>query len=164
MRSCCGGKGLLHTAFLQQRCKRGRCVLLAAVAVKSQTTGIAAFPESGSECAGDQICTGIAGYSITDDFVGEQVENDAEIHPVVIDFEVCNIADPNLVWMVGSELALQQVLFFALLLFLVLLFRVGANALQPELLHDRRNAARPVYSARFIFRCTAEEARQSALW
>ena len=31
-------------------------------------------------------------------------------------FEVCNIADPNLVWMLGSELALQQVLFFVLLL------------------------------------------------
>lgn len=107
MWSCCGGKGLLHTAFLQQRCKRGRCVLLAAVAVKSQTIGIAAFTESGSECAGDQICTGIAGYSITDDLAGEQVENGAEIHPVVIDFEVCNIADPNLIWMVGSELAFQ---------------------------------------------------------
>ena len=122
MRSCCGGKGLLHTAFLQQRCKRGRCVLLAAVAVKSQTTRIAAFTESGSECAGDQISTGIAGYSITDDFAGEQVENDAEIHPVVIDFEGCNIADPNLVWMVGSELAFQQVLFFILLLFLIIAF------------------------------------------
>ena len=87
MRSCCGGKGLLHTAFLQQRCKRGRCVLLAAVAVKCQTAGIAAFPESGSECAGDQICTGIAGDSITDDLAGEKVENDTEIHPVVIDFK-----------------------------------------------------------------------------
>ena len=111
MRSCCGGKGLLHTAFLQQCCKCGRCVLLAAVAVKSQATGIAAFPESGSECAGDQICTGIAGYSITDDLAGEKVENDAEIHSVIVDFEVCNIADPNLVRMVGSELAFKQVLF-----------------------------------------------------
>ena len=122
MRPCCGGKRLLHLTFLQQCCKCGRCVLLAAVAVKSQATGIAAFPESGSECAGDQICTGIAGYSITDDFAGEQVENDAEIHPVVIDFEGCNIADPNLVWMVGSELAFQQVLFFILLLFLIIAF------------------------------------------
>lgn len=67
MRPCCGGKRLLHLTFLQQCCKCGRCVLLAAVAVKSQATGIAAFPESGSECAGDQICTGIAGYSIIDD-------------------------------------------------------------------------------------------------
>ena len=84
-------KGLLYLAFLQQYCKCGRCVLLAAVAVKSQATGIAAFPESGSECAGDQICTGIAGYSITDDFAGEEVENDTEIDPVVLDFEGCNI-------------------------------------------------------------------------
>ena len=91
MRPCCGGKRLLHLTFLQQCCKCGRCVLLAAVAVKSQATGIAAFPESGSECAGDQICTGIAGYSITDDFAGEEVENDTEIDPVVIDFEGCNI-------------------------------------------------------------------------
>ena len=42
--------------------------------------------------------------------------------------------------MVGSELAFKQVLFFILLLLLILLFCVGADALQPQLLHDRRNA------------------------
>ena len=40
----------------------------------------------------------------------------------VFDFKACNIADPNLVWMVGSELAFQQVLFFILLLFLIIAF------------------------------------------
>ena len=59
---------------------------------------------------------------MADDFAGEEVENDAKIYPVIVDFEVCNIADPNLVWMVGSELAFQQVLFFALLLFLIIAF------------------------------------------
>ena len=77
---------------------------------------------------------------MADDFAGEEVENDAKIYPVIVDFEVCNIADPNLVRMVGSELAFKQVLFFILLMFLILLFRVGADALQPQLLHDCRNA------------------------
>ena len=77
---------------------------------------------------------------MADDFAGEEVENDAKIYPVIVDFEVCNIADPNLVRMVGSELAFKQVLFFILLMLLIFLFRVGADALQPQLLHDRRNA------------------------
>ena len=36
-------------------------------------------------------------------------KDDAEIDPVAFDFEVCNIADPDLVRMVCSKLAFQQI-------------------------------------------------------
>ena len=42
--------------------------------------------------------------------------------------------------MVCSKLAFQQILLFVLLLLLVLLFRVWTDALQPQFLHDCRNA------------------------
>lgn len=79
MRSRRSGKRLLHTALLQERCKCGRRILLAAVTVESQISGVASFAESCPKCAGDQICAGVAGNAIADDPSGKEVENDAQI-------------------------------------------------------------------------------------
>ena len=76
---CRGGKRLLHTALLQERCKCGRGILLAAVTVESQISGVASFTESCPKCAGDQIRAGIAGDTVADDFPRKEVENDAQI-------------------------------------------------------------------------------------
>ena len=140
MRPCRGGKRLLHTALLQERCKCCRGILLAAVAVKSQISGVTSFTEGCPKCAGDQICTGVAGYAIANDFPGKEVEDDAQIKPVIVDLKVCNIADPCLIRTICGELLLQQVLLAVFLILLKLLFGIDTNAAQVELLHDRGNA------------------------
>lgn len=107
---CRSGKRLLHTALLQERCKCGGSILLAAVAVKCQIGRGISFAESYPKCTGDQIRAGIAGYAIADDFPGKEVENDAQIKPVIVELEVCNITDPCLIRMFCGKLLLQQVL------------------------------------------------------
>lgn len=106
---CRSGKRLLHTALLQERCKCGGSILLAAVAVKCQIGRGISFAESYPKCTGDQIRAGIAGYAIADDFPGKEVENDAQIKPVIVELEVCNITDPCLIRMFCGKLLLQQV-------------------------------------------------------
>lgn len=100
---------MLHTALLQERCKCGGSILLAAVAVKCQIGRGISFAESYPKCTGDQIRAGIAGYAIADDFPGKEVENDAQIKPVIVELEVCNITDPCLIRMFCGKLLLQQV-------------------------------------------------------
>lgn len=140
MRSRRSGKRLLHTALLQERCKCGRRILLAAVTVESQISGVASFAESCPKCAGDQICAGVAGNAIADDPSGKEVENDAKIKPVIVDLKVCNITDPCLIRTICGELLLQQVLLAVFLILLKLLFGIDSNAAQVEFLHDRGNA------------------------
>lgn len=140
MRPCRSGKGLLHAAFLQKRCKCSRGVLFSAVAVKSEAAGIAALPKSGSESAGDQVRACVVGYPIADDLAGEQIQDDAKVDPVVVDLEIRNVTDPDLIGAVCGELLIQQVLLSILLTFFVLLLGVGADAVQIQLLHDRRDA------------------------
>lgn len=137
---CRSGKRLLHTALLQERCKCGGSILLAAVAVKCQIGRGISFAESYPKCTGDQIRAGIAGYAIADDFPGKEVENDAQIKPVIVELEVCNITDPCLIRMFCGKLLLQQVLLAVFLMLFKLLFGIKSNAAQIELLHDRSNA------------------------
>ena len=137
---CRSGKRLLYIALLQERCKCGRGVLLSAVAVKSETAGIAAFPKSSPERAGDQVRACVAGYPMADDLAGEKIPDDTKVDPVVVDFKICDVTDPDLVGTVCGELPFQQVLLFILLTLFVLLFCIRANAVQVEFLHDRRNA------------------------
>ena len=60
--------------------------------------------------------------------------------PVVVDFKICDVTDPELVGTVCGELPFQQVLLsIILLLFLVLLLGIRADAVQIQLLYDRRN-------------------------
>ena len=75
------------------------------VTVKGEIVGVTAFPECGSESTGDQICTFIAGYPITDDLTGEKVKDNAKVYPVIVDLKVCNVAHPNLIRAVCGELA-----------------------------------------------------------
>lgn len=131
---------MLHTALLQERCKCGGSILLAAVAVKCQIGRGISFAESYPKCTGDQIRAGIAGYAIADDFPGKEVENDAQIKPVIVELEVCNITDPCLIRMFCGKLLLQQVLLAVFLMLFKLLFGIKSNAAQIELLHDRSNA------------------------
>ena len=86
--------------------------------MKSETVGISAVPECGSEGAGDQIRACVAGYSITNDLAGEKIQDDAKVDPVVVDLEICDVTDPDLVGAVCGELLIQQVLLFILLLLL----------------------------------------------
>ena len=111
-----------------------------AVTVKSEAAGITAFPKSGPECAGDQVRACVAGHPIADDLAGEKIQDDAKVDPVVIDLEIRNVTDPDLVGAICGELPFQQVLLSILLLFLVLLLGVRADAVQVQLLHDRRDA------------------------
>ena len=78
---------------------------------------------------------------MADDLAGEKIQDDAKVDPVVVDFKICDVTDPDLVGAICGELPFQQVLLFIiLLLFLVLLLGVRADAVQVELLHDCRNA------------------------
>ena len=88
-------------------------------------SGVASFAESCLKCAGDQVCAGIAGYAIADDFPGKEVENDAQIKSVIVDLEVCNITDPCLIRTICGKLLLQQVLLAVFLIFFKLLFGNG---------------------------------------
>lgn len=120
--------------------KCGRGVLFSAVTVKSETAGIAAFPKSGPEGAGDQVRACVAGYPIADDLAGEKIQDDTKVDPVVVDFKICDVTDPDLVGAVCGELLIQQVLLFILLMLFVLLLGIRADAVQVQFLHDRRNA------------------------
>ena len=77
MRLRCSGKGLLHIALLQKLGECGRCVLFSAVAVKSESAGIAAFLKSGPEGAGDQVRACVARYPMADDLAREKIQDDA---------------------------------------------------------------------------------------
>ena len=140
MRPRRSGKRLLYIAVLQEFCECGRGVLFSAVTVKSETAGIAAFPKSGPEGAGDQVRACVAGYPIADDLAGEKIQDDTKVDPVVVDFKICDVTDPDLVGAVCGELLIQQVLLFILLMLFVLLLGIRADAVQPQFLHDCRNA------------------------
>ena len=103
MRPRRSGKRLLYIAVLQEFCECGRGVLFSAVTVKSETAGIAAFPKSGPEGAGDQVRACVAGYPIADDFAGEKIQDDTKVDPVVVDFKICDVTDPDLVGAVCGE-------------------------------------------------------------
>ncbi len=118
MRPRRSGKRLLYIAVLQEFCECGRGVLFSAVTVKSETAGIAAFPKSGPEGAGDQVRACVAGYPIADDLAGEKIQDDTKVDPVVVDFKICDVTDPDLVGAVCGELLIQQVLLFILLMLL----------------------------------------------
>ncbi len=92
-----GREGLLNSAFLQKSGKGLGNVLLASVTMKSQSMRFATLLIGRPECSHDQMRTGIAGYPVPDYFTRVHVQNDAKIGPVVLDFELCNIADPYLV-------------------------------------------------------------------
>ena len=151
---CCGRKRLLRAALLQKCCKCGRGILLAAVAVKGQISGGASFAESCPKCSGDQIRAGIAGDTIADNFPRKEVENDAQIKPVIVDLEVCNITDPCLIRATCSELLFQQILLAVFLIFLKLLLGIKSNTVQIELLHDRSDAL-GAYSDAAFSQCNA---------
>lgn len=140
MRPRRSGKRLLYIAVLQEFCECGRGVLFSAVTVKSETAGIAAFPKSGPEGAGDQVRACVAGYPIADDLAGEKIQDDTKVDPVVVDFKICDVTDPDLVGAVCGELLIQQVLLFILPMLFVLLLGIRADAVQVQFLHDRRNA------------------------
>ena len=140
MRPRRSGKRLLYIAVLQEFCECGRGVLFSAVTVKSETAGIAAFPKSGPEGAGDQVRACVAGYPIADDLAGEKIQDDTKVDPVVVDFKICDVTDPDLVGAVCGEMLLQQVLLFVLLTLLVLLFCLWTDAVQIQFLHDCHDA------------------------
>ncbi len=95
-----GREGLLNSTFRQKSCKFFENVLLASVTVKSQAMRVATFLIGCPECSHDQMRAGIAGYSVTDYFTSVHIQNNTEIDPVVLDFELCNIADPYLIGMI----------------------------------------------------------------
>ncbi len=106
MRPRRSGKRLRHTALLQERCKCGGSILLAAVTVESQISGDTSFAKNCPKCDSNQICASIAGYAIADDFPRKEVENDAQIKPVIVDLEVCNITDSCLIRTICGKLLL----------------------------------------------------------
>lgn len=75
--------------------------------MKGQPDGIAPCLIGVPEGACDQMSACVAGHPIADDPAGEKVEDHAKVEPVVVDFEVCNVADPDLVGTLRSELLLQ---------------------------------------------------------
>ena len=100
---------------------------------------IASFCISSTESGCDKTGTGCAGYSIPDDFAGEEVDNSAKIDPSIFDFEVSNIAHPYLVWMIRGKFPAEQILLLSHLI-LVDLFCVGTNTVQAKFLHNGRDS------------------------
>ena len=140
MRTAGSGKGLLDTIGLKQLCERARGVLLSSVAMKGQVFRSAALLICIPKCRCDQIRTGVARYPVPNDLTRVEIENDAQINPVVTDFEVCNVTDPYLIRVVSGKLSCQQVLLLIMLAFFILFFRIGADATQIQLLHDGRDS------------------------
>ena len=89
-RAACG-KGLLNAILLQKFTKCCGNILPAPITVKGQTLRIASFCISSTKSGCDKTGTGCAGYSIPDDFAGEEVNDSAKIDPCIFDFEVSNI-------------------------------------------------------------------------
>ena len=86
-RAACG-KGLLNAILLQKFTKCCGNILPAPITVKGQTLRIASFCISSTESGCDKTGTGCAGYSIPDDFAGEEVNDSTKIDPCIFDFEV----------------------------------------------------------------------------
>ena len=137
-RAACG-KGLLNAILLQKFTKCCGNILPAPITVKGQTLRIASFCISSTESGCDKTGTGCAGYSIPDDFAGEEVNDSAKIDPCIFDFEVSNIAHPYLVWMIRGKFPAEQILLLSHLI-LVDLFCVGTNTVQAKFLHNGRDS------------------------
>lgn len=75
--------------------------------MKGQPDGIASCLIGVPEGACDQMSACVAGHPIADDPAGEKVEDHTKVEPVVVDFEICNITDPDLVGTLRDELLLQ---------------------------------------------------------
>lgn len=137
-RAACG-KGLLNAILLQKFTKCCGNILPAPITVKGQTLRIASFCISSTESGCDKTGTGCAGYSIPDDFAGEEVNDSTKIDPCIFDFEVSNIAHPYLVWMIRGKFPAEQILLLSHLI-LVDLFCVGTNTVQAKFLHNGRDS------------------------
>ena len=108
--------------------------------MKGQSGGIAPRLIGGPEGACDQMGAGVAGHPVADNPAGEEIEDNAEVEPVVVDLKVGDVADPDLVGAVCGEMLLQQVLLFVLLTLLVLLLCLWTDAVQIQFLHDCHDA------------------------
>ena len=49
-------------------------------------------------------------YILLHAFAGIEIEDDTEIYPIAVDFEVGNIADPDLIWMFGGKYGYRKCL------------------------------------------------------
>ena len=83
-----------------------------------------------------QMCTLIFGNLVTYDFSGKQIDDDTKIQWVIVDFEIGNIADPNLVWPFRSKILLHQITSSIFLSLEIRTFGVRTNTVQIEFLHD----------------------------
>ena len=74
--------------------------------------------------------------SVSYNFARKQIKYDAGVKVDVLDFKTGCVADPNAVWLFDVKLLLQYVLAFgAVELFLIIAFRVSADALQIHFAH-----------------------------
>ena len=94
-RAACG-KGLLNAILLQKFTKCCGNILPAPITVKGQTLRIASFCISSTESGCDKTGTGCAGYSIPDDFAGEEVNDSTKIDPCILCITYTNRAADEL--------------------------------------------------------------------
>ena len=70
---------------------------------------------------------------------GKQVENDTEVHGVVLYFKIGNIADPNFILPCSLEVLVKQIALLIFLPFFIVALGVLANTNQTKFLHDGPN-------------------------
>lgn len=102
-----GRKRLLDSILLKKQRKSSRCVLLSSITMKCKIFRLAAFLISISKCGSNQVGTGVTRYPVTYDPAGIEIQNDAEIYPIVVNPKVCNITDLYLVWTLRSEFSFE---------------------------------------------------------
>ena len=78
-----GRKRLFDSILLKKQRKSSRCVLLSSITMKYKIFRLAAFLISISKCGSNQVSTGVTRYSVTNDPAGVEIQNDAEIYPIV---------------------------------------------------------------------------------
>ena len=91
---------LFDAAFLQKLHESFSGILFPSITVKGQVFRLVPLSKCGLKGCCDQVCAHVAGNSPCHDFTGVKVEDNAQVDPVALNLEICNVTNPYLVWMI----------------------------------------------------------------
>ena len=101
--------------MLEEFRKCTRNILAASVAVEGQVRGFAALCVCISKGRRDKAGTGAAGYTVSHDSAGKEINDGAKIYSRIFDLKIGDVTYQDLIWMIRGKLSLQQIPLPALL-------------------------------------------------
>ena len=104
------GNRLFYVVLTKKFLKSKGQVLRTAITVKNKAFHMVTTSNSLFESGSHKLCAIFLGYSMSDDFAGEQVENHAYVKIVAFDFKTGNVTDPNLIGRLSLESLLNLII------------------------------------------------------